>query len=48
MAHIPRSALILGLDWQFQAQGLAPRWWMRLRVMLTSVVVACLTVTAFA
>jgi hypothetical protein len=39
---------LLVLDWQFQAQGLAPRWWMRLRVMLTSVVVACLAVTAFA
>ena len=38
---------LLVLDWQFQAQGLAPRWWMRLRVMLTSVVLACLALTAF-
>lgn len=38
---------LLVLDWQFQAQGLAPRWWMRLRVMLTAVVLACLALTAF-
>jgi hypothetical protein len=33
---------LLGLDWLFWTQGLAPRWWMTLRVMLTVVVVACL------
>lgn len=38
---------LLVLDWQFQAQGLAPRWWMRLRVMLSAVVLACLALTAF-
>jgi hypothetical protein len=38
---------LLILDWQFQAAGLAPRWWMRLRVMLSAVVLACLSVTAF-
>jgi hypothetical protein len=38
---------LLVLDWQFQAQGLAPRWWMRLRVMLTAVVLASLALTAF-
>lgn len=38
---------LLVLDWQFQAQGLAPRWWMRLRVMLSAVVLGCLALTAF-
>ncbi len=33
---------ILGLDWLFWRQGLAPPWWMVLRVMLTIVVVLCL------
>ena len=33
---------LLGLDWLFWKQGLAPAWWMTLRVMLTVVVVACL------
>jgi hypothetical protein len=33
---------LLGLDWLFWKQGLAPDWWMTLRVMLTVVVVACL------
>lgn len=33
---------ILGLDWMFQSQGLAPRWWMTLRLLLTAVVVLCL------
>lgn len=37
---------LLGLDWLFWRQGLAPAWWMRLRVPLTAVVVACLVVTA--
>ena len=35
---------LLLLDWSFQRQGLAPDWWMRLRVLLTSVVLACLAV----
>lgn len=35
---------LLGLDWLFWKQGLAPAWWMSLRVMLTVVVVACLAV----
>ncbi len=34
---------LLGLDWMFWRQGLAPRWWMRLRVGLTAVVVFCLS-----
>ncbi len=36
---------LLGLDWLFWGQGLAPPWWMRLRVPLTAIVVACLLVT---
>ena len=34
---------LLGLDWLFWRQGLAPPWWMRLRVGLTAVVVFCLS-----
>lgn len=33
---------LLGLDYMFWKQGLAPPWWMHLRVLLTGVVVACL------
>ena len=35
---------LLALDATFAAQGLAPRWWMRLRVLLTAVVLVCLAV----
>ena len=35
---------LLALDWLFWKQGLAPDWWMRLRVLLTVVVVASLAV----
>ncbi len=35
---------LLVLDGTFQAWGLAPRWWLRLRVMLTVVVLACLAI----
>lgn len=38
---------LLGLDAVFARWGLAPDWWMRLRVGLTSVVVICLLVGAF-
>ena len=34
---------LLALDWAFWRQGLAPEWWMRLRILLTVVVVACLS-----
>lgn len=34
---------LLALDWYFAQQGLAPEWWVRLRVLLTVVVVACLS-----
>jgi hypothetical protein len=33
---------LLFLDTIFSVWGLAPRWWLRLRIMLTIVVVACL------
>lgn len=35
---------LLALDYLFWRQGLAPHWWMHLRVLLTSVVVACLAI----
>ena len=35
---------LLLLDGTFAALGLAPRWWMRLRIMLTIVVLGCLAV----
>ena len=35
---------VLLLDAMFSAWGLAPRWWLRLRAMLTVVVLACLAV----
>ena len=35
---------LLLLDAMFAAWGLAPRWWLRLRVMLTVVALACLAV----
>lgn len=35
---------LLLLDAVFQAWGLAPRWWLRLRVMLTVVVLGCLAI----
>ena len=34
---------LLALDWSFWRQGLAPEWWMRLRILLTVVVGACLS-----
>ena len=33
---------LLGLDWLFWNNGLAPRWWMKLRLILTGGVVLCL------
>ena len=38
---------LLALDWTFWRQGLAPEWWMRLRLLLTAVVVACIAVVVF-
>ncbi len=33
---------LLALDLSFARQGLAPAWWMRLRVLLTAIVLVCL------
>lgn len=33
---------LLALDWHYWRNELAPEWWMRLRVLLTTVVVICL------
>lgn len=38
---------LLGLDWLFWRQGLTPAWWMRLRLLLTSIVTACLAVVVW-
>lgn len=35
-------AALLPLDWAFRRAGLAPAWWLRLRLPLTAVVLACL------
>ena len=35
---------LLLLDASFARQGLAPGWWMRLRLLLTGIVLACLAV----
>ena len=35
---------LLGLDWLFWRYGLAPPWWMQLRLLLTAIVVCCLAV----
>ncbi len=38
---------LLGLDAWFMAQSLAPPWWLRLRLLLTAVVVPCLLIGAY-
>lgn len=38
---------LLALDYMFWNQGLAPRWWMKLRLILTAGVVLCLSPIAF-
>ncbi len=38
---------LLALDYLFVRWGLAPAWWMQLRVLLTALVVTSLAVTAF-
>jgi len=38
---------LLLLDWSFWRQDLAPEWWMRLRLLLTTVAVICLSVLVF-
>lgn len=41
-------AALLALDWVFARAGLTPPWWMRLRALLTAVVLACLAISIFA
>jgi hypothetical protein len=36
---------ILGIDWFFWRSSVAPPWWLRLRVLLTTIVVGCLAIT---
>lgn len=38
---------LLLLDYAFARWGLAPRWWMTLRIQLTAVVTACLLIGIF-
>jgi hypothetical protein len=38
---------LLLLDLQFARWGLAPAWWMPLRLLLSAVVIACLTIGTF-
>ena len=38
---------LLLLDWQFARWGLAPGWWMPLRLLLSAVVIACLAIGIF-
>lgn len=38
---------ILGLDWLFWRYGVAPDWWLQLRILLTIIVVSCLAVGVF-
>lgn len=38
---------LLLLDYTYQTWGLAPSWWMRLRVFLTLIVLACLCIGIF-
>jgi hypothetical protein len=38
---------VLLLDASFWKQGLTPRWWLRLRLLLTAIVLACLSVPIF-
>lgn len=39
---------LLLLDYVFHREGLTPPWWMRLRILLTSIVVICLSIGVFA
>ena len=38
---------VLMIDWFFWSNGLAPRWWMALRIPLTAIVCLCLAAVAF-
>ena len=39
---------LLGLDWLFWKQDLTPHWWLRLRILLTAIVVLSLAATVVA
>ncbi len=39
---------LLAIDWLFWRYGVAPEWWMGLRVPLTAVVLACLAIGVLA
>ena len=47
LSRMAGFAGLLGLDWLFWRHGAAPAWWMRLRVPLTTVVIACLAMGVF-
>ena len=47
LALIVGFIALLTLDHWFWRQSLAPVWWMRLRLLLTAIVVACLMVVLF-
>jgi hypothetical protein len=38
---------VLALDYMFWKNGVTPEWWLRLRILLTGVVLSCLAVGAF-
>jgi hypothetical protein len=38
---------LLFLDWYFWKNGLAPKWWLKLRILLTGIVVLFLSVGLF-
>ena len=44
LSLIAGFTVILGIDGWFARQGVAPNWWLPLRLMLTAVVVTCLAI----
>jgi hypothetical protein len=44
LALVLGFVVLLPIDWTAARAGVAPPWWMRLRLLLTTVVVACLVV----
>lgn len=46
IALIAGFVALLVLDWLFWKQGLAPQWWMKLRLLLTTIVVLSLVPVA--
>ncbi|WP_113910724.1 DUF3429 domain-containing protein [Roseovarius dicentrarchi] len=47
MSLMAGFAGLLGIDWLFWRFGVAPEWWMQLRVLLTAIVLGCLAVAVF-